>query len=302
MATINRIKRSETAGNPPTLAQGELAYSALADNGANGGDRLYIGMGTETAGDAVNHVVIGGKFFTDKLDHANGVVTADSALVVDSSKKLDELNVDNVTINGNTVSTTDTNGDLILAPNGTGKAVISGNAFPNTQGIADQYLKTDGAGALSWATIPSGSFTIAGDTGTDVFTTGETLTVVGGADLTSVVTDNTITINADASLARRADVTYVGTTEIALNRASGSQDLTGITGLVLDGSTSGITTLVASADAGEETITLPAATGTVALTNQKLNTFAATSSAELAGVISDETGSGVWDVPNTGYT
>lgn len=40
------------------------------------------------------------------------------------------------------------------------------------------------------------------------------------------------------------------------------------------------------------TITLPDTTGTVALTNNKLSAFAATTSAELAGVISDETGTG----------
>ena len=40
------------------------------------------------------------------------------------------------------------------------------------------------------------------------------------------------------------------------------------------------------------TLTIPDATGTVALTSNKLSTFAATTSAELAGVISDETGSG----------
>lgn len=43
---------------------------------------------------------------------------------------------------------------------------------------------------------------------------------------------------------------------------------------------------------GVRTITLPDASGTVALTANKLSTFASTTSAELAGVISDETGSG----------
>jgi hypothetical protein len=292
MATISRIKRSGTAGNPPTLAQGELAYSSLAGTSANGGDRLYIGTGTETAGDAVNHVVIGGKFFTDKLDHVEGVVTANSALVVDAASKLDVLNVDNVTINGNTVSTTDVNGNLILAPNGTGKVVASGNAFPNTTGTADQYLKTDGAGTLSWSAIPSGSFTINGDSGTDVFTTGQTLTISGGTDLTSVVTDNNVTISADATLARRADVSYVGTTAVALNRASANQSLTGISSVVMPGATSGAITFTPAAVAGTNTITLPASSGTVALTNQTLAGFAATTSAQLASVISDETGTG----------
>lgn len=68
MASIIKIKRSEVSGNPAILGAGELAYSALADNGSNGGDRLYIGTGTETAGNAVNHVVIGGKRYTDLID------------------------------------------------------------------------------------------------------------------------------------------------------------------------------------------------------------------------------------------
>lgn len=44
--------------------------------------------------------------------------------------------------------------------------------------------------------------------------------------------------------------------------------------------------------AADRTITFPDATGTVALSTSKLSAFAATTSAELAGVISDETGSG----------
>ena len=70
MASIIRIKRSEVSGNPATLAAGELAYSALADNGSNGGDRLYIGIGAETGGNAANHIVIGGKYFTDMISAA----------------------------------------------------------------------------------------------------------------------------------------------------------------------------------------------------------------------------------------
>jgi len=70
MASIIRIKRSTVSGNPTTLGTGELAYSALADSGSNGGDRLYIGMGAETAGNALTHVVIGGKYFTDMVTAA----------------------------------------------------------------------------------------------------------------------------------------------------------------------------------------------------------------------------------------
>jgi len=47
------------------------------------------------------------------------------------------------------------------------------------------------------------------------------------------------------------------------------------------------------------TLTVPDANGTLAITANKLSTFAATSSSELAGVISDETGSGALVFANT---
>jgi hypothetical protein len=49
-----------------------------------------------------------------------GTVSASDAVVVDASSKVDVWNVDNITLNGNTITTTDTNGDLLVAPNGTG--------------------------------------------------------------------------------------------------------------------------------------------------------------------------------------
>ena len=148
MASIIRIKRSEVSGNPAVLGAGELAYSGLADNGSNGGDRLYVGMGTETAGNAVNHVVIGGKFFTDMLDHAKGVLTANSALVVDANSKLDNLKVDNLDLNGNTISTLDTNGDLFITPNGTGKTVVGNLYIGDTATSLQEYIQDVAGGGI----------------------------------------------------------------------------------------------------------------------------------------------------------
>ena len=127
MASIIRIKRSGTSASAPTpLANGELAYSAATGTQANGGDRLYIGFGTETAGNAANQFVIGGKYFTDMMDHVHGTLTADSALIVDSNKKIDVLNVDNLTLDANTISSTDANGNIYLDPQGTGYVQIVG--------------------------------------------------------------------------------------------------------------------------------------------------------------------------------
>ena len=149
MAAIIRIKRSSTAGNPTVLAAGELAYSALGNNDSNGGDRLYIGIGTETAGDAANHIVVGGKYFTDLLDHTRGTLTASSALITDSSSKLDNLKVDNLDLNGNTLSSTDTNGNIVLTPNGTGKLVLNNPYINGTTDTLAEFIYDTVGGAVT---------------------------------------------------------------------------------------------------------------------------------------------------------
>lgn len=195
MATILRIKRSETAGNPTTLAAGELAYSGLTFNGSNGGDRLYIGMGTETNGNAVNHVIIGGKYFTDLLDHNRGTVVADSALIVDSNKKLNELLVDNITIDGNSISTTDENGNLILEPNGSGKVYLTTDTVRIGDAAAAATLTTNGTGNL---TISTNGGTNSGTIGIVAGTAGD-ITVTPNGTGKSIITN--IYTDANTSLA-----------------------------------------------------------------------------------------------------
>jgi len=198
MASLLRIKRSATSGNPSALGQGELAYSYLADNGSNGGDRLYIGTGSEIAGNAVNHEIIGGKYFTAKLDHALGTLTPNSAILVDANSKIDILNVDNLTLNGNTISTTDTNGNLIVSPHGSGVVSVAGSKIshlltPTADSDATTKAYVDGKFAAVDVV-----FSLAGDGGTDTFNAGTgTLTFDGGTGLTSAVTDDQVSYALD---------------------------------------------------------------------------------------------------------
>lgn len=60
----------------------------------------------------------------------------------------------------------------------------------------------------------------------------------------------------------------------------------------LSGSVSGTTLLQSPPIAGSAVVTFPSVTGTLAIIGNPLSQFAATTSAQLAGVISDETGSG----------
>lgn len=141
MSSVLKIKRSSGSSSPAALAQGELAYSWDESGGFTLG-RLWIGTGNETAGAAANIHVIGGKYFVDMLDHTPGTLTASSALIVDANSKLGQLKVDNLDLNGNTITATDTDGSITLAPNGTGSVNVSGTKIT---GLADPTADTDAA-------------------------------------------------------------------------------------------------------------------------------------------------------------
>ena len=104
MAAIIRIKRSTGQTAPGSLKTGELAYSAGSGLYNNGGDRLFFGKGDDGSGNSTSVVAIGGEYFANLADHAPGTLTASSAIITDASSKIDVLNVDNITINGNTIS------------------------------------------------------------------------------------------------------------------------------------------------------------------------------------------------------
>ena len=189
MASIIKIKRSGTAGAPSTLKLGEMAYSYFS---GSGGDRLYIGTGgTDGSGNANDIEVIGGVYFTDLLDHTAGTLTASSAIIVDADSKIDVLNVDNVTINGNTISTTDVNGNLILSPNGTA-AVNVPAGYKDRAGFTSNSLATkEYVDEVSGASI----ITITGDTGSDTVNIADSSLTFDGADgLATTITDNQVTI------------------------------------------------------------------------------------------------------------
>ena len=95
------------------LKTGEMGYT-YTDGDSAGGDRLFIGAGPKNAAGMSTEVhTIGGKYFTDMLDHPQGKLHENSAIVTDGDKKIDKLLVDNITLDGNVVSTT---GDLTLSP------------------------------------------------------------------------------------------------------------------------------------------------------------------------------------------
>ena len=173
MATIIQIKRTTTANLPSTLEQGELAYlydtsSTDTDAGGNGG-RLYIGDPTSNSNTPLK---VGGKYYTDMMDHTLGALGASRALLTDSNSKLDNLKVDNLDLDGNAITSTDTNGNISITPNGTGKSIIS-NIYTDATTSLQEFVEdltggsiTAGEGIDVTYDDAAGTTTIAGEDAT----------------------------------------------------------------------------------------------------------------------------------------
>ena len=196
MAAIIRIKRSTGTAAPGSLKSGEIAYSAGTGTSANFGDRLFYGKGDDGSGNATSIVVIGGEYFANLADHTPGTLTASSAIITDASNKIDTLNVDNITIDGNTISSTDGNGNIVLDPNGSGVVNVNNSLITN---VTDPSNPQDAATKAYVDAANTGQvLTVNGDTGTDTVDLDDSdLTFNGSADITAAVTNNTVTITLD---------------------------------------------------------------------------------------------------------
>jgi hypothetical protein len=243
MASLIKIKRSEVSGNPAVLGAGELAYSGLTDNGSNGGDRLYIGMGTETAGNAVNHVVIGGKYFTDQITAATSINTGSTLVKRDSSGNFTAGTI-TAALSGNASTSTKwaTARNLSLTGDATatltsvdGSAAVSAaltlatvnsnvGAFGSTTQIP--VITVNAKGLVTGVTTASIStaLSIAGGTGTDNVTLGtDTLTFAGGTGVATTVTNNQVSFAIGQAVGTTDNVTF---NNVSVNGTLTSDDIT----------------------------------------------------------------------------
>ena len=243
MASLIKIKRSEVSGNPAVLGAGELAYSGLADNGSNGGDRLYIGMGTETAGNAVNHIVIGGKFFTDQITASTAANTANTLVRRDASGNF-VANTITAALAGNatTASAWLTARSIALTGDATATfasvdgssnvstaitlATVNANvgSFGSTTQIPVVTVNAKGlVTAVSTASI-STTLNIAGGTGTDAVALGtDTLTFAGGTGVATTVTNNQVSFAIGQAVSTTSNVTF---NNVTVNGSLNSDDIT----------------------------------------------------------------------------
>jgi hypothetical protein len=203
--TVIVTKFSLASAQPASnaLAQGEQAYSYISD-------KLWIGWDN---GGVIDPIAIGGKFYTDQLKASSadfGKTIASHAITTDSANKIDLINIDNITIDGNTISTTNTNGTFIVDPNGTGSISLHANTdivgnltVSGTATFTSQTTYT----SVNVTDLTSGRVLLAGTLGeledsANLTFDGSTLQVTGLLDVDNVRIDgNTISaINTDGSI------------------------------------------------------------------------------------------------------
>ena len=106
---------------------------------ANGTGSILISSVDVNEG-TVDDTVIGG---TTTADATFTTLTANTSAVIDG-----------VTITDNTISTNASNASLELSAAGTGTVAFNGIKFPTSDGSANQVLRTNGSGQLTYFTSP----------------------------------------------------------------------------------------------------------------------------------------------------
>ena len=204
MAALTRIKHLTSSGTtaPSNLLKtGEIAYTYGGGTQANNGGRVFIGTGSESGGIASSQEIIGGKYFTDLLDHVHGTATAGSALIVDNNLHVDQLNL----------------GALALESSGGSGQVVTSIETSMPGSPTDAQLIT--AAALKTyidAEVTAQDLDFQGDSGgaLSIDLDSETLTIAGGTGLSTAGSGNTVTVNLDNTNVTAG--TYGSATEIPI--------------------------------------------------------------------------------------
>ena len=146
MASIIRVKRSTGTSAPGTLNFGELGLTVGVGTHGNKGGRVFAGDNSS------NPQEIGGRYYTDLLSIEPGKVAGQQnpstfangfVPILDGDRKVDLWNVDNLSMDGNTIASTNTDGNIVLNPNGTGVVAIPDDTFLTFGDSADAQIEYD---------------------------------------------------------------------------------------------------------------------------------------------------------------
>jgi len=233
--TSIRIKRSATTGVPGSLLAGELAYSYQSNT-------IFIG-----SPDGNGVVNVGGQYYTSQIDNAthssigNTIVRRDAngnvafnfitanviGNTVGNSNSATQLqNSRNFAISGGdiTASSVGFDGTNNVTLNASLNAVsgLSAGSYGGMTAIPVVTVAANGRIMAISNTVIATSFNLSGNTGTDTFNGGETLTFVGnGTGVTTAVSNGQVVFATDTTVVRSNTVfskqTIDGDVEISGN-------------------------------------------------------------------------------------
>ena len=266
------------------MAKQTVGVGSSANDGT--GDTLRTGAGK--INDNFNEIYAE---FGDGTNLSNGN-TAGDILVADGTKFANRTTSGDITISntgainlrGNSLSIP---GDTAPSPTSNKLYAVGSTLFwnGNTIGVA-------GGGSFS-------SFTVAGDSGSSQSVTdGNTLTVAGGTGIASVASaTDTITLNIDSTVATLTGTQTLTSKSLTAPILTGSSSSAGsiLFREDTDNGTNAVT-LIGPAATADVTVTLPAATGTIALTSDITVSASSTNTFTNKTIDADATGNNITNI------
>jgi hypothetical protein len=153
------------------------------------------------------------------------------------------LAVDNLSLDGNTIASTNTNGNVVIAPNGTGDVQLDADTVRVGDAAAAATLTSNGAGALTVTTGGAANLTLSTNSGTNSGTVQIAQGVNGNITLTPNGTGSVSVPKLVVSTATATRVPYISTGGLIVDSANltfSGTDLT-VSGAVNAGSVNATT-------------------------------------------------------------
>lgn len=197
MAIIHKTSSSTkvVTADMNVFTTGEIGYTYAAGD-SEGGDRLLIGAGgNKSNGKAQEVHVVGGKYYTDMMNHPRGQLHPNSAIITDDDNKINKLIVDNMTIDAGEFVTS--SGDITINPN---SGVIQASTS-RISGVVDPTEAQDAATKNYVDTVDL--IFVSGDNngaGTGNLTRGKNLFIEGAWNLNTTrvdLPDNQVRVQAN---------------------------------------------------------------------------------------------------------